>query len=50
MRIFNLIEGGMGHKGDVGDCGGTPADNLPYKNRNGTGLLSFLQKNNFKNF
>jgi len=50
MRIFNQIEGGRGHKGDVGDCGGTPAHILLYENRNGTGLFSFLQKNYFKNF
>jgi len=50
MRIINQIEGVWGAKRRVGDCGGTPADNLPYKNRNGTGLQSFLQKINLKNF
>jgi len=50
MGIFNLIEGVWGHKGDVGFMGEIPADNLLYENRNGTGLLSFLQKNNLKFF
>jgi len=44
------LKGVWGAKGRVGDCGGTPADNLLYENRNGTGLQSFLQKNNLKNF
>jgi len=44
MRIFNQIEGVWGAKRRVGDCGGTPTDNLPYKNRNDTRLLFFLQK------
>ncbi len=47
MRIFNQIEGVWGAKGRVGVWLGTPTDNLLYENRNGTGLLSFLQKNNF---
>lgn len=50
MRLFNLIEGGIGCKRDVGFVGETPANNLPYENRNGTGLLSFLQKINLKIF
>jgi len=41
MRIFNQIEGVWGAKRRVGVCGGTPADNLLYENRNSTGLLSF---------
>jgi len=41
---FNLIEGVWGRKGDVGFVGVKCADNLHYKNRNGTGLLSFLLK------
>jgi len=44
MRIFNQIEGGMGHKRGVGFMGVKCADNLLYENRNCTGLLSFLQK------
>ena len=50
MRIFNLIDGVWGHKRDVGFVGVKCADNLPYENRNGTGLLSFSHINNFKNF
>ena len=50
LDFFNQIEGVWGHKRDVGFVGETSADNLPYENRNSTGLLSFLQKNNLKNF
>jgi len=44
LENFNQIEGVWGAKRRVGDCGETPAHNLPYENRNGTGLISFLQK------
>jgi len=50
MRIFNLIDTLYTPKRRVGVWLGTPAYNLLYENRNGTGLQSFLQKNNFKNF
>jgi len=42
-RFFNQIEGVGGAKGRVGVWLGTPADNLLYENRNGIGLLFFLQ-------
>ena len=48
MRIFNQIEGEWGAQRRVGVVGVKCVDNLRYKNRNGTGLQSFLQKNNFK--
>ena len=48
--IFNQIEGAGEANRKVGDCGRTPADNLLYENRNGTGLSSFLQKINLKFF
>jgi len=50
LDFFNLIEGVWGAKGRVGVCGITTAHNLLYKNRNGTGLLSFCKKNNLKFF
>jgi len=50
LDVFNQIEGVGGTKGRVGVVGVKCADNLLYKNRNGTGLSSFLQKNNLKNF
>jgi len=50
MRFFNQIEGVWGTTGRVGVVGVKSADNLRYENRNGTELLSFLQKNNLKYF
>jgi len=50
MGIFNQIKGVWGAKQRVGDCGRTTTDDLPYENRNGIGLLSFLQKINIKIF
>jgi len=50
MRIFNLIRPPYTPKERVGFVGVKGTDNLLYENRNGTGLLSFLQKINLKYF
>jgi len=50
LDIFNQIEEVGGHKRGVGFVGVKCTDIIHYENRTGTALLSFSQKNNFKNF